>query len=459
MPEQAASGTWTKQKIRDLVDESSGTIDPRIFTDESLYALELERIFGRAWLFIAHTTQISKTGDFFATYMGEDPVLAVRQRDQSVSVFLNQCRHRGMKLCRADSGNARAFMCSYHGWAYNTAGELVSVPREQDGYFGDIDKSQWGAIQVAQVDSYKGLIFATWDPNAPPLTDYLGDAMWYMDSFLDRVESGTTVVGDVTKWVIGCNWKFAAEQFCSDMYHAPLAHISPTIAKLPQGAPVTDASWPNKGVQFRAIAGGHGMGFFTGPESSDPDELKKESSPVMGGEEARAYYAGPAHRSAHARLGAVRADRIKGGHMTIFPTLSFLPGVQTLRIWHPRGPNEIEVWAMTLVFADAPPAVVEDARVGVIRSFSPGGVYEQDDGENWVMIQAVLRGHKARQTRLHVGMGRGHTRSDHPDFPGIIGNVYGEEAARGFYSHWGEMLANDDWAALYPARPACAAQK
>lgn len=140
--------------------------------------------------------------------------------------------------------------------------------------------------------------------------------------------------------------------------------------------------------------------------------------------------------------------------MTVFPTLSFLPGVQTLRVWHPRGPNEIEVWALTLVFADAPDDVKEDTRVGVLRSFSPGGVYEQDDGENWVAIQDVLRGYRARQTRLNTGMGRGHARRDDPDYPGVIGNVYGEEAARGFYDHWGKMLVTDDWNSLYASETA-----
>src|SRR5882672_1859206 len=83
---------WTRDQILALVDETRGTIDPRIYTDAKLYDLELERIFGRAWLCVAHEAQIPAAGDFFATYMGEDPVLVVRQRDLSVRVFLNQCR-------------------------------------------------------------------------------------------------------------------------------------------------------------------------------------------------------------------------------------------------------------------------------------------------------------------------------------------------------------------------------
>lgn len=43
---------------------------------------------------------------------------------------------------------------------------------------------------------------------------------------LDRREGGTEIVGGVQKWVINCNWKFPAEQFASDQYHALFSHAS-----------------------------------------------------------------------------------------------------------------------------------------------------------------------------------------------------------------------------------------
>ena len=167
--------------------------------------------------------------------MAEDPVLVVRQADGSIRAFLNQCRHRGMRLCRADQGNARAFTCSYHGWAYDIGGRLSSVPMEREAY-GEVDRDAWSPLQVPRIAVYKGLVFGCWDPQAPALEAYLGDMAWYIDIFLDRAAGGTEVIGGVHKWVIRCNWKFAAEQFASDMYHTGYSHASPLLAALPEGA-------------------------------------------------------------------------------------------------------------------------------------------------------------------------------------------------------------------------------
>src|SRR3984893_10726149 len=128
------------------VQWENGLISPEIFIDEEIYRQELKMLFGRAWLFLAHDSMIPKPGDFLNTYMGGDPVIVARQKDGSVKEYLNACRHRGMKVCRAEDGNARNFMCTYHGWTYDIAGNLINVPNLDDAYHNELDTSRWGLL-------------------------------------------------------------------------------------------------------------------------------------------------------------------------------------------------------------------------------------------------------------------------------------------------------------------------
>src|SRR5580704_7830281 len=92
-------------QMSQLVDSDNGLLSRRIFIEPEIYQQELERIFARCWLFLCHDSQIPQPGDFFTTYMAEDPVLVVRDSSGQVHAFLNVCRHRGNRLCRADTGN------------------------------------------------------------------------------------------------------------------------------------------------------------------------------------------------------------------------------------------------------------------------------------------------------------------------------------------------------------------
>jgi phenylpropionate dioxygenase-like ring-hydroxylating dioxygenase large terminal subunit len=73
--------SYRPQEMLDMVNNKTGLIDRRIFSDQDIYQLELEQIFARAWNFMCHDTQIPNPGDFFMSYIGEDRVLCVRDNE------------------------------------------------------------------------------------------------------------------------------------------------------------------------------------------------------------------------------------------------------------------------------------------------------------------------------------------------------------------------------------------
>ena len=430
--------------VSPYLDPDAGLVRGEIFTSEEIYQAELEYVFARSWVFLAHDSMIPKPGDFLQTYIGEDPVVVARQKDGSVRAWLNQCRHRGMRICRADRGNARAFMCSFHGWTYDTAGNLIHVPHEEQAYDPAVfTKADFGPRQVSRLFNYKGFWFGTWDADAPDFLDYVGDFAYILDSHVDRHEGGLEVVG-VHKWVIPANWKYNAEQPANDTYHAETSHASalqvmkvtrqrrnsePGIERFS----MAEMTGQRQGRQFSG-RNGHGAGWHEVPAGAM--RYQAESPATMAWEdETRAAVA--------ARLDDYRAAN--RSHANLFPNFMMLTN-GTMRVTHPRGPNEMEIWAWTFVPVAAPPDVKEEIRVNVLRTFSAAGMFEQDDAENWLEEQRIFRGYMARQNPLVYTMRLGEARRNLGGLPGVIApSVYADEGARGMYRHWADLVSGASW--------------
>jgi phenylpropionate dioxygenase-like ring-hydroxylating dioxygenase large terminal subunit len=413
-----------------------------IFCDQSILELEFPRVFERSWLFVGHTSQLRKPGDFFLSKMGRESVIVVRDRAKQVRVLLNSCRHRGMPVCRYDQGQAAAFTCSYHGWTYATDGQLQGVPRYETAYEGGLDKDSWGLIQ-ARVEVFHGSIWATFNPDAPGFEEYLGDMAFYLRDLLqgpDGEDDGWEVVEGILKWQIPCNWKLAAENFAGDTYHTTThlsvdrLGISPsgekrrhTFAAVKHPVDVLGIAIDGKGHALRAQV-------FKG----DYDYASMYATLP----EVDAYFR-EQHSKRQARLGERARFMNRGG--VVFPSMHYnAAGRNTIGIWVPLAPDRVEVWRWLLVPKNAPDYVKDMLRRYYLRYAGPTGMTEQDDMENWASIQRAVSGTVARHYPLNYEMGMGREqRGWRYDWLGancLVVEGTSENNQRAFYQRWQQLI-------------------
>jgi len=436
-----------------LVDMATGQISREIFVNDEIYQEELERVFTRAWLFVGHESQIPNPGDFFVSSMGEESVILRRDRAHKVHVFLNSCRHRGMKVCRYDEGNAAVLTCPYHGWSYSTDGKLVGVPYFREAYHATLDRSRWGLVEVAQLCLYKGTVWATWDPEAPPFLEYLGDFVRYLDLTLDAWDGGdggTEILCGIQKWRVPCNWKFPAENFSGDSYHN-ISHRSVDLAGIgPSGSGRRDMPELLLARKLHVAFSdrGHQTTGYLLPNEVAPPPAYQHSSVVSD------YF----RECEEAR----RSKRGDWGRMIAlvgeaFPNTAFLARQpRTLAAWHPRGAHETEVWRWYLVDKNAPAEVKDFLRDYYIRYSGPGGMTEQDDMENWNYAHAASRGTIARRYPYSYEQGMGSEVENYEweglRVPGVVVDLTeaksSEHNLRNFYQRWAEFMEAESWGEL-----------
>ena len=422
--------------IKDLIDSEKGIIDRRIFSDRCIYDLEMKNIFARSWQFVAHESQIKEFGDFLTTYIGEDAVIVARAKDGSINVMLNSCPHRGNKVCFAGEGKIRSFVCNYHGWAFGLDGKLNGMSNNElyDDTPG-FNKEDWG-LHKARVETYKGLVFATFDETAPSLDIFLGDFRWYLDAIFDCDDEGTEFLPGTTRSVLKCNWKFPADNFVGDIYHAMWTHLGgtdPTLGK--HGGVVVDNE-----NSLQVSVNGHGWQFSTANNFGN--------AATMGDKEIIRYMRAR-EEAIMARLGDIRSKMWGSvASACIFPNFAFLPGYFTFRSFLPKGPLETELHSWTMVPAGAADDIKERWRTGTMRTFSPSGILEMDDGENWEHATAANAGFVTRHQKLCYGMApKGQTQA--LDLPGTVTEgQLSDHNQRLFFKRYAEFMDAKDWSEI-----------
>ena len=230
-------------------DKGYSRIPYGIYTDKDVYQEEQKRLFrGPTWSFVGLEIEIANPGDYRTTYIGETPVIVLRDENRELQVLVNRCAHRGNLVCVAKQGTVKELTCVYHNWRYDLRGNLKHVAfgkgvGKKGGMPRDFDPNNHG-LQRLRVATYAGLIFATFSPSVSPLVEYLGGEML---ENVDRVLGREMVLLGTYSQYMPNNWKLYMENV-RDSYHASILHMFQATFKMNRlsmkgGIKLSDNGW------------------------------------------------------------------------------------------------------------------------------------------------------------------------------------------------------------------------
>jgi choline monooxygenase len=191
-------------------------IPGRRYVDPDFLKLEKDRMWKRAWLYAGHTDQLPKPGSWFITRNTGSPVIVVRDLKGELRAFFNTCQHRGAPLVTEEAGEARGFVCGYHGWSYTLDGKLTAVRDRRD--FVDLDFSCRSLVSL-RCETLGNLIFINEDLEAQTLMEDIGP----MGEELEQFQLDTLRLVDSRSYDVECNVKILLDAFL-EVYHIKSIH-------------------------------------------------------------------------------------------------------------------------------------------------------------------------------------------------------------------------------------------
>jgi p-cumate 2,3-dioxygenase alpha subunit len=405
--------------VDEALDRGRFRVHRSTMTSPAVLSAELERVFGRCWLYLGHESEIRAPGDYVRRSVGGRPVFMVRSaRSGEIHAFHNTCTHRGAVVCRRDRGNSKVFQCFYHAWSFDTDGKLVGVP-DRDAYSGGLDFGALGLAHVARLESYRGFLFLCYDRDAVDLRTYLGEAAEYLDLIVDAAVDGVEIITGTHEYGMDANWKLLVENSI-DGYHAVPVHDTyfSYLAELGSEPRLTDPG------RARDLGNGHavieGEAPWGRPTARWEPTFGEQTKDVI--ERIRADLT--------ARHGAERARRMAdtSRNLLIYPNLivNDIMAV-TVRTFMPTAADRTEITAWQLAPLNEHPDLRERRLDSFLTFLGPGGFATPDDIEALESCQQGFSSGGVQWNDISRGMGREARLTD-------------EEQMRAFWRRWSTQV-------------------
>ena len=399
----------------------STMVDPAI--------LERERrlIFDRSWLFVGHESEIAQPHDFRTRNVGGRPIIFTRHTDGSVRVFVNSCPHRGMQIESRAEGAGRFLKCFYHGWSFNTAGDLVALP-DESSYGENFDRHNLCLARPPRVSSYRGFVFLAWTDDIEDLETYLAGGADILDLFADQSDTGMRVIGGTHLYAARANWKLLCEN-SYDGYHAMTTHHRYLAMLKESGKDLSKVFGGTGGGPALGWDLGHGHAVIGGSDGSGGHNTGLGRD-LPTDDALRAQVARRDHFAA--KYGEDWTNRMFASrNLVLFPNLAIVDLIMgiTIRTFYPVSPDYMEVTAWSLQPSDDVPELQHMRQENFLTFWGPAGLATPDDIE---ALERCQRGFTAFEHAPWSDISRGMVR-DRPNFAD-------ELQMRAFWREWDRRM-------------------
>lgn len=411
MPDTIESFKWPGEGV--------SRVPYRVYTDPDVYAQEQDRIFrGPVWSFIGLESEVPETCDYKTTYIGDTPIVMVRDEDGNINALVNRCGHRGNLVCVAKQGKADGRLtCVYHNWSFDLQGRLKSVAFGKGvgkkGGMPDDFKMENHGMRALRTGSYAGMVFATFSDTVKPLPDYLGPEMCEnIDRVLGR---GIRVLGTYSQRMPN-NWKLYMENV-RDSYHASLLHLFFTTFRLNRlsmkgGIKLSERGWHH--ISYSIASTDREEAQYNEDELRAVDDDYVLSDPSLIG-------SWPEYP-----CGTTLAIQ------SLYPNFVLQQNLNSmaLRLCLPKGPEECEVmWWVLGAEGDTPEQ--EKIRVKQSNLIGPAGLISLEDGVVGGWVQRAVKRDQDMTSLLEMG-GR--------DVEPSKESRATEVSVRGFWNGWRDCM-------------------